>query len=145
MHTNIELTYEVMGILEGAYSPINKANGIVYCAQQLSSHSNDETITGIELDYFASQLTELSDVLTLFVEGRTKTIAYLLPYSMHKKLTNLYESMNDYLENAGPDQLDNKLIQAQVMSLYGASDFVREAESILSRFADSLYPPAKAA
>jgi hypothetical protein len=142
---NIELTNEVMSMLEGVYSPINKAHGIVYCVQKLSNSCDEETIECLNIAYFEQQLIELRDLLIIYIDNDLESIDYVVPYSMFKKLSELYKSMNTFLEDTGPDQYDKKLRTAQVMALFGASDFVIEAHTTLSMFVETFYPPAQAA
>jgi hypothetical protein len=135
----IELTFTERSKLEEAFSPINKAHGIVYCVKTLNDNSGGkETLKSLDICYFEQQLNELSDLLGACID-------YLMPYSMCKRLAELDESMNVFLEDNGTEQQGDNLRSAQIMALFGASDFVKAANNVLSEFVETFYPPAQAA
>lgn len=141
----IEVTNEVMEVIESVFCSINKAHGIVDCLRYLIGYADAETLQGFNIHHYEKQLFELRATLFDSVEGEAKTIDYVLPYYLQKSLGDLYQSMNEYLEDSGPDQYDKKVRQSQVMALFGASEFVCEAHSTLSKFTETFYPPAQAA
>lgn len=144
---NIELTYELMEVIESVFSSINKAHGIVDCVKNISVYADTETLQSLNIPHYEKQLFELSNSLReiVEVEADAKNIDYILPYSIEKTLGALYKSMTRYLEGSGPDQYDKKTRQSEVMALFGASEFVCEAHTTLSQFTETFYPPAQVA
>lgn len=126
---------------------IEQALGVMTCVRTLSCIETDDLndIDNIAFVYFEQLLNELDLTFKNWRETLTIKVELSVPYLIEKKLEHLDASLNDWLEDTGPEQTTMKLRTAQVNAIFAASHLVMNALQIIEETIVQLNPPAQVA
>lgn len=126
---------------------IEQSLGIITCVRTLSSLGNNDTLESSDIGptYFEQILADLNSTFKSWRELRKIEVELSVPYLIEKKLKHLDTSLNDWLEDTGPEQTAMKLRTAQVNAVFAASHLVMKALQLIDKTIGQLNPPANAA
>lgn len=126
---------------------IEQSLGIITCVRTLSGLGNNDTLESSDIapTYFEQLLDDLNSTFKSWRELRKIEVELSVPYLIEKKLKHLDTSLNDWLEDTGPEQTAMKLRTSQVNAVFAASHLVMNALQVIEKTIGQLNPPANAA